>query len=116
MSGPFKTYTKFFQGKDGMEGPVGPQGEAGKPAFVPESYKIVLKGEPGPKGDTGRIGIKGDKGMMGLLGVPGTPGIFGERGEKVRCSVLNFERSTLVVSVQFRLFCDYLNVYYLDLV
>lgn len=94
-----------------MDGPPGPEGPAGRDAFVPSNYKIEIKGEPGPKGDTGRFGIKGDKGMMGLLGVPGIPGFPGERGDKVRSLTL----STLGVPLQFWLFCDYLTIYYLDL-
>lgn len=85
---PWKSQTRFFQGRDGHDGPPGPEGRAGIDAFVPSNFKIEIKGEPGPKGDTGRIGIKGDKGMMGLLGVPGIPGFPGERGDKVRSLIL----------------------------
>ena len=76
-----------------MQGPRGPQGEAGATGPTGESGAdglpgiVGAKGDPGdigptgPKGDTGDIGPKGDTGLTGPQGIAGKDGAQGPTGQ-----------------------------------
>lgn len=67
------------QGKDGEQGPIGPQGPKGETG---DQGIQGPKGNDGAKGEQGLTGPQGPQGIQGERGLTGQQGPKGDRGEK----------------------------------